>query len=388
MTAPDLTVTLDESRFDRQERITWWDQGRLERARVLVVGAGALGNEIVKNLALVGVGSVVVVDFDVVELSNLSRCVFFRAEDEGLPKAEVLARRANKVSPATAVHGLNRDFRSLGSGIAWRADVMVGGLDSRESRLYLNRLAWRAGKPWVDGAIEGLNGVARVFSPPDSCYECTLSDADYAVLGHRQSCRLLSRSDLYEGKVPTTATTSSVVAGVQVQEVVKLLHQGRPSVRPLRDAIVFDGANNDAYTLRYPWRDECLAHDRFVDPVILDTDLTTTARSVLEAAGFTEGLVEFGDDQLVAWRCTGCDRTTPAAGVLALLGFAEAECPSCGEGRQPVTATAIEVPGNLADRTLEALGLRTDEVFAVRHGSEYRHVWAASADPGLPEDWR
>lgn len=388
MPPSDVTVELDESRFDRQERITWWDQDRLAAAKVLVVGAGALGNEIVKNLALVGVGSVLVVDFDVVELSNLSRCVFFREQDEGRPKAEVLAARASELSPATRVHGLVRDVRALGTGIGLRADVMVGGLDSRESRLYVNRLAWRAGRPWVDGAIEGLNGVARVFAPPDSCFECTLTDADYAVLSHRQSCRLLSRDDLYEGKVPTTATTSSVVAGVQVQEVVKLLHRDRQGVNQLRDAMVFDGANNDAYPLRYPWRDECLAHDVFEDPVVLESGPGTTVQDVLTAAGFQEGIVELGDDHLLAWRCTSCETATPAVGVLSLVGFTESRCPDCGEPRQPVTTTAIEVPGPAADRSLIELGLRSDEVLAVRRGTDYRYVWAACPDDDLPEGWR
>src|SRR5580692_652865 len=95
----DFIVHLDESRYDRQERVSWWDQTRLARATVLVVGAGAIGNEVVKNLALIGIGNVVVVDLDIVETSNLARCIFFRAEDEGEPKALTLAHRAASVNP-------------------------------------------------------------------------------------------------------------------------------------------------------------------------------------------------------------------------------------------------------------------------------------------------
>ncbi|ODS40010.1 MAG: hypothetical protein A7315_09895 [Candidatus Altiarchaeales archaeon WOR_SM1_79] len=70
----DLT-SLSEDRYERQKRIIWWDQDVLGDAKVLVVGAGTLGNEICKNLALIGVGEIWVVDNDTVEMVNLNRCV-------------------------------------------------------------------------------------------------------------------------------------------------------------------------------------------------------------------------------------------------------------------------------------------------------------------------
>ena len=72
--AIDLTK---KDKYNRQKGITWWDQSALRASHVLVVGAGALGNEIVKNLALVGVGKISIVDMDQIEHTNLARCVFF-----------------------------------------------------------------------------------------------------------------------------------------------------------------------------------------------------------------------------------------------------------------------------------------------------------------------
>ncbi len=72
------------------------------------------------------------------------------------------------------------------------SDLIIAGLDNREARLWINRAAWKTNRPWVDGAIEGINGVARVFvpgSPP--CYECTLGETDWALLERRMSCNLL-----------------------------------------------------------------------------------------------------------------------------------------------------------------------------------------------------
>ena len=383
-----VAVELGETRYDRQERIGWWDQDRLKESRVLVVGAGALGNEVVKNLALVGVGSIVVIDFDTIEMSNLARCVFFRAEDEGKPKASTLAARARSLNPTIEVLGIDGDARAFGAGIALRADVIVGALDSREARLFVNRIAWRAGRPWVDGAIEALNGVARVFTPPDSCYECTLSETDFEILAHRQSCRLLSREDLLEGKVPTTATTASIISGLQSQEVVKLLHRDREGVRILEGAIVFDGANNDTYPLRYPVNDDCLAHHTYTDPIMWEPTIDSTCADLVAAVGWDDAVIELGDDHIIGWTCPACEVTSQTGAPVALVRFGDSECPQCGEPRQPEVVSSIGVPSTQADTRLIDLGVRPDEILAVRRGLDYRYVWAQSPAPELPESWR
>jgi len=383
------TITIaEETRYDRQNRITWWDQQRLAAARVLVVGAGALGNEVVKNLALMGVGSIFVVDFDTIEASNLARCVFFRAGDDGRRKVDALCERAADINADARITPLHADVRQFGTGIAYRADVIVGALDNREARLYLNRLAWRAGKPWVDGAIEGLLGAAKVFSPPDGCYECTLSEADFAAVAHRQSCRLLSRDEMALGRTPTTATAASIIGGLQAQEVVKLLHADQPGVTVLQGGIIFDGGNNDAYALRYPHNEDCLAHHTYADPMRIDGtggDITFTA--IAEAAGFGDSaVVELGDDHVTEWFCPNCDVRTWAGRPAPLVVLGDADCPTCHESRQFETASSIAIGTADADRAAAEYGVRPDEVLAVRHGSEYRYVWLTS-DEQTPDDW-
>src|SRR5438270_2101722 len=96
---PDDTFVIDEDdRYSRLRLIPWWRQEKLAAAKVLVVGAGALGNEVVKNLALVGVGTTYVIDRDAIETSNLSRSVLFRASDGGRPKAQIAAERAREIN--------------------------------------------------------------------------------------------------------------------------------------------------------------------------------------------------------------------------------------------------------------------------------------------------
>src|SRR5262249_23038157 len=134
---PALVID-DEDRYGRLRLIPWWRQERLAAARVLVVGAGALGNEVLKNLALLGVGTTRVIDLDDVEPSNLSRSVLFRASDGGRSKAEVAAERAREINPEVAVIPVQGDvITDLGLGHFADADVVIGCLDNREARLWV-----------------------------------------------------------------------------------------------------------------------------------------------------------------------------------------------------------------------------------------------------------
>ena len=79
----------ETDRYARHHLIDWWDQERLASARVMVVGAGAIGNEVIKNLALLGVGNLWIVDFDTVDVTNLTRSVLFREADIEIGRAHV-----------------------------------------------------------------------------------------------------------------------------------------------------------------------------------------------------------------------------------------------------------------------------------------------------------
>src|ERR1700759_2729501 len=112
---------LREDRYSRLRLIPWWDEAKIRAARVLVVGAGALGNEILKNLALLGFQNIVVVDLDRIEESNLSRAVLFRESDVGEFKAQVAARSVRAISPDATVRPIVGDIvHQLGLGLfAW-----------------------------------------------------------------------------------------------------------------------------------------------------------------------------------------------------------------------------------------------------------------------------
>ena len=175
-----LDLTVEDDRYSRLRLIPWWDQQLLRQAKVMVVGAGALGNEIVKNLALLGIGHLLICDMDRIENSNLSRSVLFRQSDEGAYKAEVIARAAREINPdVNARPFVGNIVHDLGLGAFRAFDVIIAGLDNREARLHINQSCWKVNRPWIDGAIEIVSGVARVFVPPDGpCYECTMNARD------------------------------------------------------------------------------------------------------------------------------------------------------------------------------------------------------------------
>ena len=134
---------------------------------MLVVGAGALGNEVLKNLALLGVGTVYLIDLDAVEPSNLSRSVLFRAEDGGQGKAEVAARRAREINPDVAIVAMRGDvITDLGLGLFADVDVVIGCLDNREARLWVNRQCWKVGHPLGRRGDPGDPGGRQGVRPP------------------------------------------------------------------------------------------------------------------------------------------------------------------------------------------------------------------------------
>jgi molybdopterin-synthase adenylyltransferase len=221
----DLLID-DDDRYSRLRLISWWNQEKLRAAKVLVVGAGALGNEVLKNLALLGVGNVLVIDLDEIEESNLTRSVLFRSSDRGKSKAVAAAKMLHEINPDTHVVPIHGNVMTdIGLGVFRDVDVVIGCLDNREARLWVNRCCWKVGTPWVDGGIQEISGVAKVFVPPDSaCYECAMTENDYRLISLRYSCPLLKREDLLAGKVPTAPTIASMIAGLQTQEALKLLH--------------------------------------------------------------------------------------------------------------------------------------------------------------------
>lgn len=260
-------------------------------------------------------------------------------------------------------------MHALGMGIFQWADVVLGALDNRETRLWINRASWRMNRPWIDGAIEGINGVVRVFLPGEPpCYECTLGDIDWQILQRRMSCNLLTREEMDTGKVPTTPTTSSVIAGIQVQEALKLLH-GLPVLAG--KGYIFEGMNHTSYVVEYTPNDDCMSHDIYKDihlwsKTSAETKLSEIHNFAQDILKSDDVIVEFSRDIIQALQCPRCGRTAEVYSPVGSLSTSQGYCPEDGEMRQVIAIHGYTGSEPFGEMFLTELGLPLFDVLIAR----------------------
>jgi adenylyltransferase/sulfurtransferase len=375
MEKPIHIPNLSKDRLGTFEFISWWDREKVRNAKVMVVGAGALGNEVIKNLALMGIGHIFIVDFDKIEAANLSRSVLFREADNNRSKAEIAAARAKSINPDVHVQYLNGDITTkLGLGIIRRMDVVIGCLDNREARLAVNRFCYWMNKPWVDGAIQELLGLVRVFVPGQgACYECTLTEQALRDLSMRYSCPLLARQNILLGKVPTTPTIASIIGAMQAQEALKLINN-----MPVKPGHVthFNGMVNEMHTTAYAPRDECESHWTYGEITELPARAErTTLDDLLRIACADLGLnavVELDQELVTKLECPNCHTVEEVLRPLSEVTFEAGHCPTCGILREATMTHVITGEETFLHRTLASVGVPPLHVIRAHNGVEYR----------------
>jgi len=261
--------------------LSWFNMEKVKNAKVMVVGAGALGNEVLKNLALFGVGNIVIVDYDTIEFSNLSRSILFRTEDaeHKRSKVSVAASRIKEINPDIKVFPINGDVGpDVGLGIFREMDVIIGCLDSRFARFLINQHCFRANKPWIDGGIENLEGYVRIFAPEINCYECSLTEEEITNITLKTGCPDIAKVNSSYGRVATTPVSSSIIGAIQVQEALKIIHQSENSDNVNFKSLVgklfkYEGMflGSKLFNMK-SFNKNCSSHDIW-EPVILAPDL-------------------------------------------------------------------------------------------------------------------
>jgi molybdopterin-synthase adenylyltransferase len=328
-------VDFESGRYARHRLVEWFDQEEIASVRALVVGAGAIGNEVLKNLALLGVRHLSIVDLDRIEIHNLTRSVLFREFDVGRSKAEVAAERVREILPDANTSVIEGPLETtLRPSVARRHDVVFSCLDNFEARLALDEICLLAGVNVVSGAIDARYASVEIYPYKASlqcgCYSCNLPTGAFQRIAQRYSCGWLRRVGLVERKVPTTIITSSLVAsmmvswGLRLGDAADALQQ--TSKRLLTDT--FNGLGSRSDLLRSEACPSCSQLHRNVE--ILPWDIPLHFNSEM-AARQLKAIVP--TEVVFSARCAECgfdaSGSIPPGSRLRGHSTAARTCPSC-----------------------------------------------------------
>ncbi|HYD45164.1 MAG TPA: molybdopterin-synthase adenylyltransferase MoeB [Phenylobacterium sp.] len=184
-------------------------QQKLKAARVLIVGAGGLGSPAALYLAAAGVGTLRIVDPDVVDRSNLQRQVLFAEADIGRPKVEAAAAHLAALNPQVVIEPVHAAFdASTGAALVDGCDLVLDGTDDFATRFAVNTACVAAGVPLVSGAIGRWTGQVGVFASRP-CYRCLVPE----VPPDAETCAV----------VGVVGALAGVIGSLMALEAVKLI---------------------------------------------------------------------------------------------------------------------------------------------------------------------
>ena len=377
-------TTANDTRYQRLVDLGW-NREKLASLRTLVIGAGALGNEVVKNLSLLGVGRITIVDSDVIEDSNLTRSILFRNSDVGREKALVAAERAVEIDAnVQAIPIIERFQSALGAGAFYEFDVVFGCLDNVQARIDLNRSCMQTNRLYLDGGLNGIDGDVKVFGDGyEVCYDCLLSDSLRGDAWKRFAClKLRSGSDEPIG--PTAPTISSIIAGLQVQIAVKHIHGYGI---PWNHRVSVHGRLDDFTVARLRRNRECPTHEDYSVlesgsvEVLPEINQQSTCQELYSAVvrNLGEGaIVELGYDLVASAHCFRHGFHKVVLKRHGTLFAEEMACPECQrKGASPIDslltpASFSQIGGDepFLEQPLAAIGLPPK---AILSAYLYRH---------------
>ena len=392
---------IEESKTDRQERITWWSQKAIRDARIMVVGAGAIGNEVIKNLCLMGFGHIFIADMDTISVTNLSRTVLFTEEDIGKYKAEVAALKAREMSvcPDVEVQAfVGNIVHKLGTGIFRQFDLVLGCLDNYECRIDVNKRCNQLGIPYIDGGIWELSWSVQLFHyPHSSCLAC----GDYSIYQQekkrRYSCAVKQLRQIEEEKVPTIQVASASAGSFMVQEAAKYLNG--QEVR-FGKKYYFDGMINEFETIRIRPKEDCLFHESFDNITITDMTNQLTLSEFLNRVSLDHGgeifyIDVYGDYLFTKTaRCRNCGRQIDLYTPDYNIYMEDLYCEDCMaqeafvEGVYADCEDIVEFKDNdekLRDMTLEQLGIPKGHIVRVRNIKDDEECYYYELSADIPE---
>lgn len=324
---------------------------------VVIVGLGNIGSHLAALVTrIVGVGRIVAIDPDRYETDNL-RCQDIVAADIGFPKVQVQARRLAQVNPSIAVDSIHARVEDVPLG-RLRADAIMGGLDSRVARQYVNQAASRLGVPWIDTAVDASGLLARVnvYVPSlnTPCLECTWSEVDYAALEQAYPCQGNSKSVTATNSPASLGAMTAGLAAIECQKLlasdVEHLLAGRQVMLDLRHHTHFVTTFRRNPVCRFDHKTWTVEH--IGEPPERLTLLRLTEIASRGGKPGTDWCIQMEGHGFAASQfCSVCEKALPMPVHLARrLSAAERRCPQCGGNME---IRGIDLLSCLAGETLD-----------------------------------
>jgi molybdopterin/thiamine biosynthesis adenylyltransferase len=354
-------------RYQRHSLIDWFSQEDVKASSFAVIGCGAVGNEVSKNLALLGVGKIDLYDFDTIEIHNLTRSVLFREGDVGLNKAEVAGSRIRELDPNIDVRVFAGDFWDLLSLEQTKSyDCIICCVDNFEARIKLNQLCLLTGTNFINTGIDSKFGQIEVFPFKSgrhiACYECNLPNSAYERIQNRYSCGWLKKISFIEKKIPTTIVTSSLTGSLAVANALDLVKNNS-----LHDAkrILIDTFTGKSTVSTVEQSSTCPACSAIRDRIsIVKGSAIIESRFPLDV----EAYITTSDPILTSYRCVNCQPNEEDSTIIfekaAKFDSTLTKCKTCGNDSVDITIKDSfkidELIANFAGKSLPVKFIRID----------------------------
>lgn len=303
----------DSGFFARQSLVLGVEVGDIIRnTRILVVGVGAGGNELLKNLALMGFGNFTLVDFDPIENTNLSRTTLFTKKDIGKSKALVAAERLTEIClhESPNIVGLNAKIQDIGRQIFLNHDLVVCCVDTKNARVYINDWCVRLKKPFFEMGFEKFVVQISFFpnqSLSDPCLRDFIGNTDMS--GRRQSCSKLKMRDTQLRHIPTIQVAAAL-AGVFIATEIILFLKGESRLK--NKMMQYAAQYHRVLEIDIEKSESCFAHSNHDLPIYsCNLNYTNTFKELLVELKNEHNLecyVSWPEEYIYAVECEKCKK--------------------------------------------------------------------------------
>ena len=402
--------TVSDDYFARQKMILSKEASKLiKNVKILVVGVGAGGNEVLKNLLLMGFGNITIVDFDHIENSNLSRTTLFRKEDIGKSKAVVAAKRLTEMalhkSPnIRAIHG--NFMTEVGKSIFWEHDIVICCVDTQKGRAYINDWCVRSNTPFFEMGFSNFDVNVCFFAPEGDILQadgtrkdklpsddgvfpklegefpvCLREEIGVEIFDEkRNSCSNNIVQDINLTKIPTIQVSAAMAGVLVAMELIKYL-DGKDTIR--NRMLMFFGRTYRTDIFNYQRNPACCVHNEKIDEVLsIEVDNSTTLKDFIQRISArlnTQIILNLPEKYFISGICHICGKMLVHNKRDSEFRHHESWCEDCRNrypnyediknfGKDPSlepTEISLDLSEEILGRTLSQVGIPENDILEV-----------------------